>query len=217
LSSGARHGERSDAKEKRNSFRFAARHDFGKSVRRTNQQDQREKRKEHGRDGLVGTRQFGSDEHLMWKFRERRTYMGVVPILLLLSGCGAAEPDCNSADSRAAVIGIVSGDPHNALVDYAVKNSDALKTREKAAGTNADKSAMLEKARQSAVYRLSETIATNSKSKDKRSLTCSGTMFVTVEGDIVQKQVDFKVDQPADGKPAVTVSAFQFDPNEGQR
>ena len=146
-------------------------------------------------------------------WRERQASIGIVPVLLLLSGCGAAEPDCNSADSRAAVIKSISGNSNNALVDYAVKNSDALKTKANDARTGADKSAMLEQARQSAVYRLSETITTNSKSKDKRTVTCSGTMFVTVEGDIVQKQVDFKVEQGPDNEPTVTVSPFQFDPS----
>lgn len=148
--------------------------------------------------------------------RERRAVIGALPALLLLSGCGGAKPECNSADTRASVIKIVSGDSKNPLVDYAVKNSGALHKKQSAAGSEADKSALLEKARQGAVYRLSETITTNSTSKDKRTVTCSGTMFATVEGDIVQKQVDFKVEQGADGKLAVSVSPFQFDPNEGQ-
>jgi hypothetical protein len=149
----------------------------------------------------------------MRHLRERQAFMGIVPVLLLLSGCGEAESDCNSADSRAAVIKSISGDSHNALVDYAVRNSDALKTKTSAAHSEADKSAMLEKARQGAVYRLSDAITTNSTSKDKRSVTCSGTMFVTVEGDIAQKQVDFKVEQAPDGKSSVSVSPFQFDPS----
>lgn len=47
--------------------------------------------------------------------------MGIVPVLLLLSGCGGADPDCNSADTRDSVIKTVSGDSNNALVDYTVK------------------------------------------------------------------------------------------------
>jgi hypothetical protein len=153
----------------------------------------------------------------MRHLRERQAFAGIVPVLLLLSGCGEAGPDCNSADSRASVINTISGNSHNALVDYAVKNSDALKTRAKAASSDADKSAMLEQARQSAVYRLSDAITTNSKSKDKQTVTCSGTMFTTVEGDIVQKQVDFRVEQASDGKLSVSVSPFQFDPNGPER
>jgi hypothetical protein len=61
--------------------------------------------------------QFG--EHLMRYWRERQAYTGLIPVLLLLSGCGAAEPDCNSADSRAAVIKSMSGNSNNAPVDDA--------------------------------------------------------------------------------------------------
>ncbi|MBV9459533.1 MAG: hypothetical protein JO141_18715, partial [Bradyrhizobium sp.] len=89
--------------------------------------------------GLLVPGQIGSGEHLMRYWRERRAFMGIFPVLLLLSGCGEAEPDCNSADSRAAVIGSVSGNSNNALVDYAVKNSDALKTKVSATSTEADK------------------------------------------------------------------------------
>ena len=115
------------------------------------------------------------------------------------------------------MIKTVSGDSNNALVDYAVKNSEALKKKANAAGSETDKSAMLAKARQSAVYRLDDGITTNSKSLDKRTVTCSGTMITTVEGDIVQKQVDFRVEQTPDGQHSVSVSPFQFDPNGAER
>jgi acyl-CoA reductase-like NAD-dependent aldehyde dehydrogenase len=140
----------------------------------------------------------------------------VVPVLLLLSGCGGDDPDCNSADTRDSVIKTVSGDSNNPLVDYAVKNSEALKKKVNAASSEADKTAIAAKARQSAVYRLDDSITTNSKSLDKRTVTCSGKMITTVEGDIVQKQVDFKVERTADGQHSVSVSPFQFDPNGAQ-
>ena len=143
--------------------------------------------------------------------------MGIVPVLLLLSGCGGADPDCNSADTRDSVIKTVSGDSNNALVDYTVKNSDALKKKLDAASSEADKSAISAKARQSAVYRLDDAITTNSKSKDKRTVTCSGMMITTVEGDIAQKQVDFRVEQTPDGQHSVSVNPFQFDPNAAQQ
>jgi acyl-CoA reductase-like NAD-dependent aldehyde dehydrogenase len=146
-----------------------------------------------------------------------RRPMGIVPVLLLLSGCGGADPDCNSEDTRASVIKTVSGDSNNALVDYAVKDSDALKKKLNAASSEADKSAISAKARQSAVYRLGDAITTNSKSLDKRTVTCSGKMITTVEGDIVQKQVDFREEQTPDGQHSVSVSPFQFDPNGAER
>lgn len=144
-----------------------------------------------------------------------RRFIWIVPVLPLLSGCGGAEPDCNSADARASVLKTVSGDNHNALADYAVKHSEALQKKVNAASTEADKSAISAQARQSAVYRLSDQITTNSKGKDKRTATCSGMLFATVESDIVQKQVDFRVEQTPDGKLAVSVSPFQFDPSSG--
>jgi hypothetical protein len=131
--------------------------------------------------------------------------------LLLLAGCSGSEPDCNSADSRAAVIKSVSDDSNNALVEYAVKNSDALTTKVKTSA-EADKSAILDQAKRSAVYRLSDTITTDSKSKDGRAATCSGTLFVTVEGVITQKQVEFQVERTTDGKSSVSVSPFKFEP-----
>ncbi len=153
-------------------------------------------------------------------FRDRRLkccgFASVVPVLLLLSGCGGADPDCNSEDARASVTKAISGDSNNPLVDYAVKNSEALKKKVNAASSEAERSAITAKARQSAVYRLDDSITTNSKSLDKRTVTCSGKMIATVEGDIVQKQVDFKVERTADGQHSVSVSPFQFDPNGAQ-
>ena len=147
---------------------------------------------------------------------KRRNFASIVPVLLLLSGCGGADSDCNSEDTRASVIKTVSGDSNNPLVDYAVKNSEALKKKLNAAGSDAEKSEISAKARQSAVYRLDDTITTNSKSLDKRTVTCSGKMITTVEGDIVQKQVDFKVEGTPDGQHSVSVNPFQFDPNSAQ-
>jgi hypothetical protein len=140
--------------------------------------------------------------------------MRSVPVLLLLSGCAGSEPDCTSSDARLSVIKTVSGNSNNALVDYATKKSDAVKTKVDAASAEADKSAILEKERQGAVYRLGDAITTNSKSKDKRAVTCSGTIYATVEGATVQKQVDFKVEQTPDGKLTVSVSPFQFEPSK---
>ena len=147
--------------------------------------------------------------------RERQPGIWSLPVLLLLSGCsGGAEPDCASSDTSASVIKTISGNSNNALVEYAVRKSGAVKVRVDAASTAADKSAILEKARQTAVYRLSDTTTTNSKSKDKRAVTCTATVFATVEGATAQKQVDFKVQQAPDGKLSVSVSPFQFEPSQ---
>ncbi len=132
-------------------------------------------------------------------------------VSLLLTGCGGADPNCTSSDTRVSVIKIVSGDNNNSLAEYAVKKSDLVKARVEAASSETEKSAIREKARQGASYRLSDTISTNSKSKDKRAVTCSAIMFTTVEDATAEKQVDFKVEDTPDGK-SVSVAPFQFEP-----
>jgi hypothetical protein len=51
---------------------------------------------------------------------------------------------------------------------------------------------------------------TNSRSKAKRAVTCTGLLYVTVEDVRAQKEVDFKVEETADGKISISVSPFQF-------
>ena len=58
-----------------------------------------------------------------------------LPVLLLLSGCGGAEPECDFLDTRNSVVKIVSGDSNNALVNYAAKNSSAVEARVNNAST----------------------------------------------------------------------------------
>jgi hypothetical protein len=62
----------------------------------------------------------------MKHFREGQSVLGCLPVLVLLSGCGGAMPECESLDTRSTVIKIVSDDSNNALVNYAVKNSSAV-------------------------------------------------------------------------------------------
>ena len=135
---------------------------------------------------------------------------GYLPVLLLLSSCGGAAPECDSLDTRSTVVEIVSADSNNALVNYAVRNSGAVAARVSNTNTEADKLAILEKARQGAAYRLDDTIRTNSRSTARRAVTCTGLLYVTVEDVTAQKQVDFKVEQAADGKVSISVSPFQF-------
>jgi hypothetical protein len=42
------------------------------------------------------------------------------------------------------------------------------------------------------------------------AVTCSGLLYVTVAETTAQKEVEFKVEQTADGKMFVSVSPFQF-------
>ncbi len=118
-------------------------------------------------------------------------------------------PECDSLDTRSTVIKIVSDDSNNALVNYAVKNSSAVAAMVSNTNTEAEKLAIWERARQSAIYRLDDAIRTNSRSKAERAVTCTG-LSATVEDVTAQKEVDFKVEQTADGTVSISVSPFQF-------
>jgi hypothetical protein len=149
-------------------------------------------------------------EQPMKYFWEREAILWSLSVLLFLSGCGGAELECDSSDTRNSVLKIVSDDSNNALVNYAARYSSAVQVRINNASTESEKLAIWEKARQSASYSLGDAISTNSKSKDKRAVTCSGLLSATVEGTTAQKQVDFKVEQMPDGKVSVSVSPFRF-------
>ena len=143
-------------------------------------------------------------------FREQEALLGCFSVLLLLSGCGGAEPECDSFDTRNSVVKIVSDDSNNALVNYAVKNSDAVAAKVSNTNTEADKLAIWEKARRGAVYTLDDTIRMNSRNKATRAVTCTGLLYVTVAETTAQKEVEYKVEQTADGKMFVSVSPFLF-------
>ena len=144
----------------------------------------------------------------MKHFWEQRPVLCSLPVLLLLSGCGGVELECDTLDARDSVVKIVSGDSNNKLVNYAAKNSSVVEARVNNASTDAEKSEILEMARQGASYRLGDAIGTNSESK--RAVTCSGLLYVTVEDATAEKQVDFAVEQEPDGRVSVSVSPFQF-------
>jgi hypothetical protein len=164
-------------------------------------------------DGRVNrrrTRYVGAGELIVSKyFREARMALGCLPVLLLLSGCGdAGGPVCDSPDARTSVLKIISDNSNNALVDFVAKNSDAVAAKVSSATTEAEKSAIWQQARQGAAYSLDEAISMNSRSK--QTVTCTGILSATVEESTAQKEVNFQVEQAADGKVSVTVSPFQF-------
>jgi hypothetical protein len=148
--------------------------------------------------------------HSMTAIQERRAVLWSLPVLLLLSGCGRAEPECDSSESRDSVLKIVSADSNNRLVDYAARNSSAVEARVHGASTEAEKSTILEKAKRGASYELGGTISIVSRSKDKQVVTCSGELAATVEDATAHKQVNFKVEKAPDGKLSVSVEPFQF-------
>jgi flagellar basal body-associated protein FliL len=130
----------------------------------------------------------------------------------MLSGCGEAAPECGSLGARNTVVKVISDDSNNALVDYAARNSSVVAARVSNANTELEKSAILEKAKQNAAYRLDDTIRTNSVNKARRAVTCTVLLYATVEDATAQKELDFRVEQSADGKISISVSPFQFWP-----
>jgi hypothetical protein len=138
---------------------------------------------------------------------ERSLVFWSFPFLILLNGCGA-QPECDSFETRNAVLQSVSDDHNNALAAYAAKNSTVVKEKSSHATSEAEKSANLESTKPR--YLLGEKIVTISTSADKRTLKCSGSMSVTVGDTKASKEVDFTVQQSSDGKIAVSVAPFQF-------
>jgi hypothetical protein len=134
-------------------------------------------------------------------FRKRPIVFWSFPFLVFLSGCDA-KPECDSFETRNAVLQTVSDDHNNALVEYAAKNSTMAKSSD--ASSEADKS------KQQPLYVLGEKIVTTSTGENKRTLKCSGSMSVTVGDTKASKEVNFTVQQSSDGKISVSVAPFQF-------
>ena len=76
------------------------------------------------------------------------------------------------------------------------------------ANAEAEKSAIRDKAKQAAAYALDDNIIVNSSSA--RTATCTGVIGVSVGDTSAQKEVEFKVEQQADGKISVSVKPFLF-------
>ena len=140
-------------------------------------------------EGLVSEQERIIVRIPMKHFREGQTVLACLPVLLLLNCCGGPPPECESLDTRNTVVKVVSDDSNNALVNYAVKNSSAVAAMVSNTNTEAEKLAIWEKARLGAAYRLDDTIRTNSRSKAKRAVTCTGLLYVTVEDATAQKEV----------------------------
>jgi hypothetical protein len=143
-------------------------------------------------------------------FREEQRVLGCFSVLLLLSGCGGAEPECDSLNTRNSIVKIVSDDNNNALVNYAAKNSSSVAAMVSDTKSEADKLAIWEKARRDAVYTLDDTIRMRSRNRATRTVACSGLLYVTVADTTAQKEIEFKVEQTTDGNMFVSVSPFLF-------
>jgi hypothetical protein len=90
------------------------------------------------------------------------------PCLIFLSGCSAKPLECDSFETRNAVLKTVSDDHNNPLVKYAAQNPNMAKSS--GAGSEAEK--------QKPLYLLGDKILPTSTSKDKRTLTCRGEISV---------------------------------------
>jgi hypothetical protein len=142
--------------------------------------------------------------------REEQRILGCFSVLLLLGGCGGPELECDSPDSRGSVVKIVSDDSNNALVNYAVKNSSSVAAMVGDAKSEAEKLAVLDKARRDAVYALDDSIRMKSRNRAARAVNCTGLLSVTVADTTAQKELEFKVEQATDGAISVSVSPFLF-------
>jgi hypothetical protein len=130
------------------------------------------------------------------------------PVLLALSGCGEAGPECGSVDARNSVIRIVADNHDNSLLNFAVENSSSVAELVSRAHAEAEKSAIREKVKQGAIYALDDNIVMNSR--NRAAATCTGVLGVSVGDTSAQKEVEFKVEQTADGKISVSVKPFLF-------
>jgi hypothetical protein len=135
----------------------------------------------------------------MRNFSRKAAAFLVSPFLIFLAGCDA-KPECDSFETRNAVLKTVSEDHKNALAEYAAKNSNVTKSTD--ASPEAEKS-------QQPLYVLGDKIVTTSTSADKRTLKCSGSISATVGDTKASKEVNFTV-QRSEGKMTVSVEPFQF-------
>jgi hypothetical protein len=133
-------------------------------------------------------------------FRKRPVVFWNFPFLIFLRGC-EAKPECDSTETRNAVLQTVSDDHNNALVRFAAKNSTAAKS--------SDANLEAENSKQQPSYVLGEKIVTTSTSEDNRTLKCSGSISATVGDTKASKEVNFTVQQ-SNGKITVSVDPFRF-------
>jgi hypothetical protein len=124
-----------------------------------------------------------------------------VSFLCVSSGCIAA-PECDTIETRKAVLDFVSADGNNPLVTYAAKNSTA--GQETAAGKSQNSKS------ERPLYQLGQKIVTTSTSQDKLTVKCSGGISAAVDDTKATKEVNFTVQQSSDGKISVSVDPFKF-------
>jgi hypothetical protein len=132
-------------------------------------------------------------------FDDRRLALCSLPFLILLGGF-TARPECDSRETRNAVLKTISDDHSNRLAVYAAENAP---TNKDGAGNGNPETAK-------PTYALGEKIITTSTTRDKRTLNCSTEISVTIGETKASKDVNFTVQQASDGKISVSVMPFQF-------
>jgi hypothetical protein len=118
--------------------------------------------------------------------------------LLIVSGNCHAQPECDSLDTRNAVLRFILSDRDNQLKNYAAGQSTVPPSSSNPEITRP-------------LYQLGQRIVTTSSSRDKLTLQCSGAISAAVGDTKATKEVTFTVQQSSDGKLSVSVDPFQFD------
>jgi hypothetical protein len=135
----------------------------------------------------------------MSHFIERTFVFFSLSALVFLVGCGP-NVECDSPETRAAVLQTISDDHRNALANFAAKRSNVAEDVKQSSDSEKTKP----------LYLLGEKIVTTSTSEDKRTLNCSGAISATVGDTKASKEINFTVQRPKDGKISVSVTPFQF-------
>jgi len=135
----------------------------------------------------------------MSHFTERPIVFLSLSALVCLAGCDP-KVECDSPETRAAVLQTISDDHRNALANFAAKRSNVAEDVKQSSDSEKTKP----------LYLLGEKIVTTSTSEDKRTLNCSGAISATIGDTKASKEINFTVQRPKDGKISVSVTPFQF-------
>src|ERR1700744_3294174 len=127
--------------------------------------------------------------------------------LIFLAGCGAKPPECDSFETRKAVLDAITNNQNDPLANYAAKKSyekPGPDTQGQAPGNpNNPKGTK-------PLYKLGDKVVTTKASADKRTLECSGAISATVGDTRASKEVNFTVQKEKERKRSVPLKPFQF-------